>query len=490
MDRKIQKKYQDLMNLNKKISVILTTFNSSQHISQTVESVLKQTYTNYELIIVDDCSTDNTLLKLKKYQNNNSKIKIFKTKKNSGTAALPRNLGLEKAKFDIICFIDGDDVWNKHKLYEQIKLIKKFDIIFSSTSYFYNKVNTGYSYFNHARILLQFVFLFLIKKNINYFYFYNPIVLSSVMIKKKLLINNLFNEDKLLAGLEDLELWTRIFNTKRIKSHFINQNLVSNRRLANSLHSNYNIQVIKIIYLNCVNYLKLKKIKNINYLLFSILIKVLRQLSKIFIISFINKIYRNIILLFFIIYILYYSPLLKYIGNNYLTHVDNFSPKQNIAILYSGYGYDKFYNFGYYFRYLELTNKKEVFKDKYIFLLYEKSTYFYAETLQKLLISDGFGINKIYLIEYNANNFRPISEIINKLQHKNITVFTAQYESYLIKQMFEKNFINSEIIIPKQLDYIESKYYIFDNFGYKKQVVYNLINKFKFYLNERKKNFF
>ena len=470
------------MNLKKKISIILTTFNSSQYISYAVDSVLKQTYTNFELIIVDDCSTDNTLLKLKKYQINNSKVKIFKTKKNSGTAALPRNLGLKKAKFDIICFIDDDDLWNKNKLYEQIKLIKKFDIIFSSTFYFFNKLDMRYSFFNYIRIFFQFFFHFLIKKNINFFYFYNPIVLSSVMIKKKLLINNTFNEDKLLAGIEDLELWVRIFKKKRIKSHFINQILVNNRRRSKSLHSNYNIQVIKIIYLNCINYLKLKKIKNINFLFFSILIKTFRQLIKIFIMSFINKIYRNIFLFFIITYILYYSPLLKYIGNKYLTDVDNFSPKPNIAILYSGYGYDKFYNFGYYYRYLEFISKKEFFKDKYIFLLYDINTYLYVESLQKLLIKDSFDKNKIYLIEYNPHDFKPLHNIINKLQHKQIVVFTSQYDSYFIKQLFKKNFKNSEIILPKQLDYIESKYSIFDNFGYKKLVVYNVVNKLKFYL--------
>jgi len=471
------------MNSEKKVTIILTTFNASKYVDDTIQSILKQTYKNFELIIVDDCSSDDTFFKLKKYQFSNSKIRIFKTKKNSLTASLPRNLALKKAKFDIICFVDHDDIWEKNKLHEQIKLIKKNDIIFSSTNYFFINKNKSNFLLNYLRLFFQIIFFYLILRNNKFFYIFNPIVFSSVMIKKKLLINNPFNQDKILAGIEDLELWVRIFKNKNIKPFFIKKFLVNNKRNKNSLHSNYNVQIIKIIYLQCIDYIKLKKIGQINFFLFSVGIRILRNFAKFLSNILINKIYKIIFLIIFIIYILYYSPLFKYVGNKYLTIADEIKEKQDLAIIYSGDGYDKYYQYGYYYRYLELIKYKEFVRDKNILILFNQNKNIEVKTIYELLVKSGFNPKQIYLIEFNIKNLVTLKNLIEKFETKKIVIFTSQYESYFVKKTFKKNFIDLNIIIPKQIDYFDHNYFFFERFDYKKLVIFNLINKAKLIFN-------
>lgn len=91
----------------KRFSIILVSYNVEKYIGEAIESVLEQKFTNFELIIVDDCSTDNTRKNIRKYKD--ERIKLYKTKKNTGTASGSRNVGLEHATGEYILFLDGDD---------------------------------------------------------------------------------------------------------------------------------------------------------------------------------------------------------------------------------------------------------------------------------------------------------------------------------------------------------------------------------------------
>lgn len=91
----------------KRFSVILVSYNVERYIGEAIESVLNQSFTNFELIIVDDCSTDNTRKNIRKYKD--ERIKVYKTKKNTGTASGTRNVGLGYATGEYILFLDGDD---------------------------------------------------------------------------------------------------------------------------------------------------------------------------------------------------------------------------------------------------------------------------------------------------------------------------------------------------------------------------------------------
>lgn len=114
------------------VSIIMPSYNTEGYIGQTIESVLQQTYTNWELLIVDDCSTDHTDEVVAKYPD--ERIVYMKNDKNSG-AAISRNRALRSAKGRWIAFLDSDDLWYPTKLEEQIAFMQKNQFVFSYTDY-------------------------------------------------------------------------------------------------------------------------------------------------------------------------------------------------------------------------------------------------------------------------------------------------------------------------------------------------------------------
>lgn len=107
------------------VSIVTPCFNASKFISIAIESVLSQTYSQWELIIVDDCSTDKSAEIINAYSQNDSRIRYFKTTNNTGSATLPRNIGIENAAGEYIAFLDSDDVWLPTKLEKQLRLAKE-----------------------------------------------------------------------------------------------------------------------------------------------------------------------------------------------------------------------------------------------------------------------------------------------------------------------------------------------------------------------------
>ena len=118
--------------MNELVSIIMPSFNTGKFIKETIDSVINQTYRNWELIIIDDCSTDNTNEVVKKI--NDSRIIYLKNEVNSG-AAVSRNKALREAKGRWIAFLDSDDLWNNDKLEKQINFMKKNNYYFSYTDY-------------------------------------------------------------------------------------------------------------------------------------------------------------------------------------------------------------------------------------------------------------------------------------------------------------------------------------------------------------------
>lgn len=119
--------------MNELVSIIMPSYNTGQFISETIESVLNQSYSNWELIIVDDCSTDNTDDVVKNYLKDN-RIRYFKNDNNSG-AAVSRNKALREAKGKWIAFLDSDDLWESDKLKKQIAFMEINNYRFSYTNY-------------------------------------------------------------------------------------------------------------------------------------------------------------------------------------------------------------------------------------------------------------------------------------------------------------------------------------------------------------------
>lgn len=116
------------------VSIIMPAYNSGKYIKESINSVINQTYENWELLIIDDCSQDDTKRIIESYSMSNSKIQFLKLSENSG-AAVARNLGVKKASGKYIAFLDSDDLWYEKKLEKQVKFMKKNNYYFTCTAY-------------------------------------------------------------------------------------------------------------------------------------------------------------------------------------------------------------------------------------------------------------------------------------------------------------------------------------------------------------------
>jgi glycosyltransferase involved in cell wall biosynthesis len=116
------------------VSIITPAYNCEKYIRETIESVLNQSYINWEIIIVNDYSTDNTLDIIRKFAALDDRIKYITNKKNLG-AASSRNVATKAAKGDYIAFLDSDDIWYPKKLEKQISDMKEHKILLSYSAY-------------------------------------------------------------------------------------------------------------------------------------------------------------------------------------------------------------------------------------------------------------------------------------------------------------------------------------------------------------------
>lgn len=118
------------------VSVIMPNFNGEEYIENAITSVLSQTFIDFELIIIDDCSSDNSIKVVKEIIKNDSRIFLIELKKNKGPG-FSRNKGIEISRGKYITFLDSDDLWSIDKLYVQINLMEKLKIPITHTDYGY-----------------------------------------------------------------------------------------------------------------------------------------------------------------------------------------------------------------------------------------------------------------------------------------------------------------------------------------------------------------
>lgn len=122
------------MNQQNLVSIIMPAYNAEKFISEGIESVLSQTYKNWELLIVNDCSKDNTAKVVTKYSQKDDRITLFNNEKNSGPA-ITRNNAINGAKGRFLAFLDSDDVWLPEKLEIQISIMLDKGFVFTYTDY-------------------------------------------------------------------------------------------------------------------------------------------------------------------------------------------------------------------------------------------------------------------------------------------------------------------------------------------------------------------
>lgn len=183
------------------VSVITPLYNAEKYIAQTIESVLSQTYPQWEMLVVDNCSSDASKDIVKSF--NDPRIKLIELEYNSGGPARPRNIGMEHAQGEYIAFLDSDDIWMPSKLQRQMQLIqeKNVDIVHTlSHTIDTNSQVIGFHENQRVYNLCRFVM-----RPHTIILFSNFININSVLMKKD--ENLRFREDKNLIALEDWTFW-------------------------------------------------------------------------------------------------------------------------------------------------------------------------------------------------------------------------------------------------------------------------------------------
>lgn len=178
---------------NPLVSVIIPAYNVEKFIGETLCSVLNQTYNNFEIIVVDDSSTDQTASVVNKFIQTDNRIKYFKID-HVGQPAIPRNFGISKANGELIAFLDSDDLWGKNKLAEQVLFLEKNpDLIFAySMSVTFGDVNLFSPFYEVLPLLNKAA-----KTKEDFLRKGNSITCSSVLIKSEFLKKvNGFDEDR------------------------------------------------------------------------------------------------------------------------------------------------------------------------------------------------------------------------------------------------------------------------------------------------------
>lgn len=226
-----------------KVSIVITTFNSSQTIIETLQSVINQTFQNYEVLIFDDHSSDNTIELIKNFlEINKIDSKIFIAEKNNGGPAAGRNWGCKNAKGKYVCFLDSDDIWKSNKLEFQINLLEKnnYDVTSSNAEVINSK---------------QFKF-FSGKINIYKQIIRNRIILSSSIVRKEFIEKNKinFNEAKQYISVEDYDFFLNIL-LKKGEIFVVNEKLILYRFMENSI-SHIDIKSNEIKRLEVIKNLK------------------------------------------------------------------------------------------------------------------------------------------------------------------------------------------------------------------------------------------
>lgn len=116
------------------VSIITPVYNCAKFLPKTIESVLNQTYKNWEMILVDDCTPDNSAEIINEYSKRDKRIKYFKSEQNSG-AAETRNRALKESKGRFIAYLDADDLWTPEKLEKQVKFMLDNNYAFTNADY-------------------------------------------------------------------------------------------------------------------------------------------------------------------------------------------------------------------------------------------------------------------------------------------------------------------------------------------------------------------
>ena len=245
------------------VSIVIPTFNRIDLLKETVNSILKQTYKIFEIIIINDCSSDYNFETYKQFETLDDRISVYNLENNLGAAGLVRNYGIEKSNGTYIAFCDDDDLWIENKLEKQLLSLKNtnFDMCSTNAYKLENGIKTNTKLmpdFNKYPEELTFDFLTGVYPKGN-------IVCTSSVLLKKSILKFKFSSKKYS---EDYGQWLSILNDGK-KIRILNEPLLYYRIDGNNKQSNEKKQKLKILIYQGINayrcYKYTKILKNMNY---------------------------------------------------------------------------------------------------------------------------------------------------------------------------------------------------------------------------------
>lgn len=213
--------------MEKLVSIIVPVYNIEKYIRETIDCVRKQTYENWELLLVEDCSTDNTVKVIEDYlvKLRDERIRLIRQDANVG-AARTRNRGLEEARGRYIAYLDADDLWLPDKLEHQLIFMEKKQAAFSFTSYeFADEEGRGTG--KVVKVPETLAYKEALK---NTTIFTTTVMFDTDKISKELLTMPVIKS-------EDTALWWKILRNG-YEAYGLDENLVKYRRAGKSLSSN------------------------------------------------------------------------------------------------------------------------------------------------------------------------------------------------------------------------------------------------------------
>lgn len=188
------------MTSSPKITIVVPAYNAGGYIKNTIDSVLKQTFSDFELLIVNDCSKDNTVEIVMDYMARDVRIRLINLPVNMGAPAGPRNVGIKQSLGKWIAFLDSDDIWHPQKLQRQIELLERTGARFCSTKMVDFTDESNLRLCDAAPDDYEWITFSQQLKKLR-----TPT--SSVVAERELMIKNLFNEDISFKAREDLDCW-------------------------------------------------------------------------------------------------------------------------------------------------------------------------------------------------------------------------------------------------------------------------------------------
>lgn len=226
------------------VSVIVTTYNRERYLKETIQSILNQTFSDFELIVVDNYSNYDFIKLIEEF--NDPRIRPFQNI-NNGIIAVNRNYGISKAKGKFLAFCDDDDLWMPEKLERQVEFIskcKEHALVCANLARFSDNPNNSRA----PKFKSQYISL----RNL---LFKNPVATSSVLINNDEKVR--FDESTYLITVEDYEMWLRLF-LEGVKIYFVGEPLVYYRENSQntSKGQNYFLLPVRRIYL--LSQLKIK----------------------------------------------------------------------------------------------------------------------------------------------------------------------------------------------------------------------------------------